>query len=295
MGTLFAALLSQYSTNNVYLLDHKRKRANQLTCRGLRIKGLTSLCVRPGRILATTEARKTGKADVVIVMVKTHDTESAIKRAKPCIGPGTLVVSLQNGLGNTEVIKKVLGKRLARNVAGGTTAQGATLLAPGIVRHAGRGVTVLEHSARMRIQVTDLGKALSRAGLPAKLVRNLAPWTWSKLVINSSINPLGALFRVPNGELARNPTYRVLLGLVAKESAMVARALGIRLRYRDAEAEVVRVCQATAKNRNSMLQDVLRGKRTEIDSINGAIVSAAKMKGLDAPLNAMLVGMVRNL
>jgi len=76
---------------------------------------------------------------------------------------------------------------------------------------------------------------------------------------------------------------------------MVARALGIRLRYGDAGAEAVRVCKATAKNQNSMLQDVLRGKRTEIDSINGAIVEAAKRKGIDAPLNEMLVKLIKEL
>jgi len=295
MGSLFAALLTQDNANNVCLLDYNRKRAKQITFRGLRVKGLTSLCVQPGRVLATADARKVGKADIVIIMVKSPDTQEATKRVKHCVGTRTLVISLQNGLGNVEVIKKVLGKTYAGNVAGGTTAQGATLLCPGIVRHAGRGVTVLEKSTRREIQVNALGKALVRAGLPVKLVGDLAPWTWSKLVINSAINPLGAVFGVPNGELARIPAYRLLLGLVARESAQVARAAGIRLRYRDAEAETIRVCQATAKNRNSMLQDVLRGKPTEIEAINGVIVETARRKGIKAPLNEMLVEMVKRL
>jgi 2-dehydropantoate 2-reductase len=201
------------------------------------------------------------------------------------------VVTLQNGVGNRELLADALGEN---RVGQAVTALGATLIGPGHVRHAGQGTTVFG-SAPDRAGMAALAALFSSCGLPAELSDDLDALVWGKLVVNVGINALTALLRVPNGALATTAEARDLVAQAVAEAVAVAEARGTRLPEADPLAHVLAVAQATGANRSSMLQDALRGSPTEIATINGAVVREGQRIGVPTPVNSMLTALVRAL
>lgn len=223
--------------------------------------------------------------DLALVLVKSYQTARAAQQAVGLLAPQGLALTLQNGLGNAEVLAASLG---ASRVALGVTAQGAMLLGPGRVYHAGAGPTYLGITPTTRSRLEEVSTLFRQAGLETHLTENIAGLVWGKLVVNSAINPLTALLRLSNGALLENESARALMEAVAWETATVAQAQGIRLPFDDPAERVREVAAHTARNRSSMLQDVLRGAPTEIDAINGAIVRTGQRLGIPTPVNATL-------
>jgi 2-dehydropantoate 2-reductase len=207
-----------------------------------------------------------------------------------------LAVTLQNGLGNYETLTRSLG---LDRVALGTTTTGATLLAPGLARAGGEGVISIQRNQALGGFLSEskdpLEAGLRSAGFNVQMVENAQSLIWGKLIINAAINPLTALLRVTNGQLLENPSARELMETLAKEVTQVANAENVSLPFPDAVAAVEDVARKTAQNHSSMLQDVLRNARTEIDAINGAVVQAAQRHGLDVPVNWMCWKLVKAL
>jgi len=202
-----------------------------------------------------------------------------------------MVVTLQNGLGNRELLAAALGDA---QVGQGVTAQGATLLGLGQVRHAGQGDTVFG-AAPKRAGMELLVDLFNTCGLPAKLSDDLDALVWGKLVVNAGINALTALLRVPNGALEASAEARALMAALIDEAAAVARARGTALPYPDPLAHTLAVARATGANHSSMLQDVLRRSPTEVDAINGAIAREGLRLGVPTPVNSLLAELVRAL
>jgi 2-dehydropantoate 2-reductase len=231
-------------------------------------------------------------SDIVLVLVKstrTGDAEitHAIRRS---IAAGATVVTLQNGLGNREILEQAAGPEA---VAVGIATLGATLLEPARVRaFPGRIFLGLERRAHADAGVRLLGELLSRVGLRAEVSVDLRPLVWSKLAINCAINPLAALTGLPNGALLRSERLRALMACAAGEVAAVAQANGIRL-TEDPRTLVEAVAEATAENRASMLQDLDRGVPTEIDFLNGAVSREARRLKVKATVNEWLWRSVR--
>lgn len=255
-----------------------------------------------------------------LVLVKAWQTERAARQLRECLAEDGLAITLQNGLGNKEILEKHLDKptnvtlsesegslpskseilRFAQNdipikifsrVALGTTTTGATLLGPGLVKAGGEGVISIEaHPA-----LGPMEDALKSANFKVDMVNDARSLMWGKLVINAAINPLTALLRVPNGELLNRPTARALLRALAEEAAAVASAEKIKLVFNDAAATAEEVARKTASNHSSMLQDVQRGAPTEIDAICGAIAQAGQKHGIPTPLNAACWQLVKAL
>ncbi len=224
--------------------------------------------------------------DLALVLVKSYQTARAAQQAAGLLARQGLALTLQNGLGNAEVLAASLG---ASRVALGVTAQGVMLLGPGRVYHAGAGPTHLGvTSSATRERLEDIGALFRQAGFETHLTENIAGLVWGKLVVNSAINPLTALLRVPNGALLENESARALMEVVAWETTRVAQAQGIRLPFDDPAERVRQVAAYTARNCSSMLQDVLRGTPTEIDAINGAVVRTGQRLGVPTPINATL-------
>lgn len=213
-----------------------------------------------------------------LVLVKSWQTRRAAEALARCLAPGGLALTLQNGLGNYETLAGALGPQRA---ALGSTTAGATLLGPGLVKPAGNGGVSIQSG----VQTGGLPAMLEAAGFGVHLVPDAQALVWGKLVVNSAINPLTALLGVPNGELVRRPAARALMRALAGETAAVAAAEGAGLGFDDPAAFVEQVARETSANYSSMLQDVRRGAPTEIDAISGAIVRAARRRGLSAPLN----------
>jgi 2-dehydropantoate 2-reductase len=216
-----------------------------------------------------------------LVLVKSWQTQQAARQLTGCLAEDGLALTLQNGLGNREKLVQALG---ASRVSLGVTTAGATLLGPGRVRPAGTGVVSLAAHPRL----APLAELLRAAGFIVENAPEAAALLWGKLVINAGINPITALLGVTNGEILARKSARALLASTVREAAAVAVAKGIRLPYPDPVIAAEAIARSTANNRSSMLQDVERGAPTEIDAINGAIVTAGDEAGIPAPVNRTL-------
>lgn len=228
------------------------------------------------------------RAKFALVMVKSWQTERAAEQLKTCLAPDGLALTLQNGMGNYEILAAALGKDRA---ALGTTTTGAHLLAPGRVRAAGSGTIFL--GAHPRIQ--PMADVLHAAGCEIKIIPDPLVLLWSKLVINAAINPLTAILGVPNGMLLDLPEARQLMSAAAIEVAAVAHACGIILPYDDPVHAAETTALRTASNRSSMLQDMDRCAPTEIDAICGAVVRMGERTGVPTPVNHTLWLLVKSL
>lgn len=290
MGCLFAALLSR-AGHELWLIDRDSPRASQLAREGLLITGAEGETRATPH--ATDRATEAGIADLVLIAVKCYDTPGAAHSARPLVAPATVVLTLQNGVGNVEVLAAQLG---GERIIGGVTAQAATLLGPGRVNHTGVGETVIgEPRGGESKRVADLSSLLSRAGLPTTVTKDLPAVLWGKLTANAGINAVATLAGVPNGALLDSPALRQAMRSAAGEAAAVGEASGLRPVAADMLKYTEDICRQTAKNTNSMLQDVRRQRRTEIDAINGAVVEQGERVGVKTPTNHLLAALVRGL
>ena len=290
MGCLFAAYLSK-SKEEVWLLDKNKERAGKLDNSGISIEGVSGKW--NARVRATADPKELGIADLVIIAVKSYDTKSAITHAKPVIGEKTGILTLQNGIGNIEIISEVVGPD---NVIAGTTNLGATLISDTHIRHAGYGETIIgKIDGSTPVILRQIRELFNKVKLETKISRDIKGILWSKLIINVGINALSALTRLHNGRLIEFEGTRRILRDAVTEAVKIAKRKRIRLIYEDPLAKVEAVCEATSGNVSSMLQDVLRRKRTEIDFINGVVLRLGQELGIPVPVNRVLVDLVKTL
>jgi 2-dehydropantoate 2-reductase len=229
-------------------------------------------------VRATCKPSECENADLALVLVKAWQTGRAAQQLKQCLPESGLIVTLQNGLGNQEILSENLGRQ---RVLLGITTIGANLLGPGLAQMGGDGGTSLEEHPRSG----EVSTLLQSAGLQVEIVPDANSLAWGKLVVSAAINPLTALLGVPNGILLERPAARLMLAALARETAVVASAVGVHLPFIDPVASVEAVARRTAANQSSMLQDVKRGAPTEIDAICGAVVRAGEEHGISAPFN----------
>lgn len=290
MGCLFAALLSK-SKEEVWLLDKDAARADHIQEAGIKLEGISGNWT--AKVNATLLPEKIDSADLVIICVKSYNTKEAVLKAKPLIGPQTTVLTMQNGMGNIEIIAEVAGQEKA---IGAVTSHGATLLGPGHIRHAGSGDTVIgRFDGKIPVQLRQIREVFNKSGIDTRISRDIKGLIWSKLIINAGINALTAITRLHNGKLIEFEGTRRILREAVTEAVKVAKKKRIKLIYDDPLAKVEAVCEATAANVSSMLQDVLKAKRTEIDFINAVIVREGQSLGLPTPVNSVLVGLVKTI
>lgn len=290
VGCLFASFFVSFG-KEVWILDKDAERAEYLSQHGIKVE--KSGEEKSFSVKATADASQIGEADVIFICVKAPDTQAAAEAIKPALKGDALVVTLQNGLGNVERIAKAVGRE---HVIGGTTAQGATLLGVGRVRHAGEGETTIgEIGGKVTPRLEKLRDMMQECGIPTNLTENLDGLLWSKLIINVGINPLTALVRMRNGKLIEYEGTRKVMRAAVSEAVEVADRIGIRLLFDDPVAKVEDVCRATAANISSMLQDVLKARRTEVDYINGAVAARAAELGIPAPVNETLTNLVKTI
>jgi 2-dehydropantoate 2-reductase len=240
---------------------------------------------------ATNDLNEMHPADIALILVKSHQTARAARQAANILKPDGLAITIQNGLGNQEKLAEAVGPARA---AIGVTAQGATVLGPGQLRHAGNGPTHLALLPGRERKLEQVAELFNAAGLDTTLVDHADSLVWGKLAINAGINPLTALLEVPNGALNEDETLQQIMSASAIEVAAVAAAQGIELPYPDAARRTIEVAEATANNRSSMLQDISRGTPTEIEAISGAVVRYGQRLGVPTPVNNFLWQMVND-
>ncbi len=276
LGTFFAAQLAA-SGSRVTMLGTWKNAIEALNRDGARLVTAEGGEIR-GPVQATDDPAGCTDIDIALVLVKSWQTEQAAQKLSACLPAAAPAVTLQNGLGNREILSGALGE--ARVLLGVCT-YGATLLGPGLARSGGEGFLSLEACPRSG----EVECLLRGAGFRVDIVPDTKALLWGKLVVNAAINPLTALLRVPNGELLKRPTARLVMSALAREAAAVAAAGGVKLPFADPVTAVEDVARRTAANRSSMLQDVKRGARTEIDAICGVVARAAQAHGVPAPVN----------
>lgn len=234
--------------------------------------------------------------DIVILTVKSFDTPTAATGAMSMVGTDTVVVSIQNGLGNIETLTEIFGNE---KIIGGMAIFGAVLNEPGnvIVTVIASETLVGELNGTLTSRVNDIVNMLASAGIPTKPSDNIMRDIWYKALYNIALNPLSAIFQVSYGQIADNTDTRWLAEQMIIEAVQVAKASGQYLGINSADEylEILwnQKLPPTREHKSSMLQDILRGKKTEIDYINGAIIRLGAEYGIETPYNSAIVRMVK--
>ena len=265
--------------------------------RGLTITGLWGEHVVQELAAATTfeEVARPREFEWVFVCVKAYQTSDAAQTLTTFLGPQTLVCAFQNGLGNYEtLIQQIPSSRMAL----GRVIFGAEL-SPGCAR-----VTVCADEVLIgapdrtvpRDRISQLAAALQESGVPCRVTSTIVTALWTKVLYNCALNGLSTLLEVPYGKLPEHPPAKRLMRAIIEEAYRVADACRILLEPSSAEAycELLfsRLIPDTAAHRASMLQDLGRGKPTEIDALNGAIVRLGRQVGVPTPINAVVTRLV---
>jgi len=288
IGSLFGALLSK--SNNVLLIGRK-PHVTTIQKKGLIIEGKTHLDVK---ILAESSVDNVSfSSDLLILTVKSYDTEAAILQARKIISDNTIVLSLQNGLDNIDKISKHLS---SKRIIAGVTTHGAFFSKPGVIKHTGKGMTILGGLNGKKTNVIDsIVKLFNQTGIDTTESKNILKEIWSKAIINSSINPLTAIFQCKNGYLIENPLLEKLVEIICEESTSIANAEGVDLSYSEMLNKTKEVIKNTSDNYSSMLQSIKKRKKTEIESINGKLVEIGKKHNISTMINQILVYSVKSL
>jgi len=290
MGCRFGAALA-LAGHQVLLLDGWREQVEAISAHGLRVTdelGSRTVPIQAALFPATRDP-----ADLLIVFAKATATAQVATAARGAIGPETVVLTLQNGLGNIEALLPLVPR--ARLLAG-TTTLGTELVAPGHIRALGSGETVLGGLGSVA-QAERVVALLATAGIAARADPDPLAVIWAKVAFNCVMNSLTAIASIPVSALALYPGFDELAGAILSEVAAVAAAEGVHL---DTDAALTLMKAqfdpaASGRHLASTLQDLLNGRPTEIAHLNGAIAARAQVHGLGAPVNALITQLVQLL
>ena len=294
MGSLFGSLLAK-SGEKVLLVDIWQEHVDSINANGLgvQIDGKTGTV----DIKASSNVNDAQKSDLVIIFVKSTQTREAAAQALKCLDNNGVILTLQNGMGNADKISQIVNPD---KVIAGTTSHGATILKPGFIRHAGTGPTIIgmwsqkkSHQKKSQ-EIENIQKIFCGAGIDTVIEDNIHLIVWKKLIINVGINAITALTGVKNGRIVDFAPTGELVRSAVREGCDVAFAYGVQLPH-DIADQVFTVAKATGANRSSMGQDVDHNRQTEIDAINGAIVSLAQKKGISVPVNQTLTALIKTM
>jgi 2-dehydropantoate 2-reductase len=288
IGSLFGGFLSK---KNTVVLVGRLPHIKAIQHDGLSIKGKTRLHMKITAVDSIKDIHIT--PDLILLTVKSYDTVTAIKQIAPFLCNDTIVLSIQNGLDNIEKIEQVIERN---HILVGVTTHGTIYSSPGIIIHTGKGKTILgELDGLYSKRLEKIIHVFDDAGIETCASNDIKKEIWGKAIINSSINPLTTFLKCRNGYLLENPLLENIVNYICEESTRVAQSEGMHLTPAEMIQRTKEVIMETAKNYSSMLQSVQQGKKTEIDSINGLLVSLGKNHGIPTPLNEILNILVHSL
>jgi 2-dehydropantoate 2-reductase len=294
MGGLFGGLLAEGGLE-VTLVDTWAEHIETINSKGLRIVGVGGNRAVP--IKATGDVGTVKAADVVLFQCKSFANEAAAKAAKHLFTGQTVAISFQNGLGNEESISKVLG---AQNVMGGLTAQAGLVEAPGVVRNFGDlPTTIGEMSGGLSPRATAIADAFSRHGLATKASADIKRDKWKKLLGNVALGAISAVTDLRSFEIMRVAELQEIVFRSVDEAAAVAKAEGIPLDVTEAREVLMKLVDTsgggTGNSKSSMREDIIRRRRTEIDTIHGSVQRLARKHGVATPTIDTMIALVKGL
>jgi 2-dehydropantoate 2-reductase len=289
VGSLFAAHLAKAGEAEIWAYDVWKEHTDAIRKDGLRLSGATEFTVR---LNATSDANELPRCDYGIVATKAIHTQTAIAQTAHAFDENSAVCSVQNGVGNEEIIAEHV-----KYVIRGTTFPAGHPIAPGHIGYDIKGDTWIgpfEPTNTPMNKVEELAGLMTRSGMNTIALKDARGAQWTKLIFNASTNPTGALTLLHHGAASRfAPTAQLFNDLIAEGEA-VARKLGIEL-HGDARKLVQKGADAPGKHRASMLQDVLAKRQTEVDFMNGAIVRWGEKIGMATPLNKAMWELIKGL
>lgn len=283
VGCYYGAMLAR--AGHEVVLIGRPAHVEAVQARGLRLEAQSFDEHVP--MAASTEPDAVRGADLVLFCVKSTDTEAAAAQIAPHLAPGALVLTLQNGVDNDERARSVLRDH---EVAAAVVYVATGMAGPGHVKHNGRGELVIAPSARGE----EVAQALRAAGVPTEISDNVRGALWAKLVLNCAYNALSAITQLPYGVLVRNEGVPGVLRDVVAECLAVARAEGVTIPG-DIDAAVAGIARTMPAQFSSTAQDLARGKRSEIDHLNGFVLRRGEALGVPVPANRLLWTLVRLL
>jgi len=289
MGAIYGGMLAR-AGETVTLIDTWPEHVQGMAAEGLRLDGIGGDLRIPVTVLS--EAPSEAFADVALIQVDTNATAAAAETAARILKPDGFAVTLQNGVGNVETLCAALGQA---RVAGGLTYHSGAVRGPGHVSHTNAGPTWLgELDGSRSARIERLAEILSGAGFKPSIVDNILGYIWTKFVHNCAINPVCAATGLRVGEILGNAGADALQSRLIEEAVAVVRAKGIALADADPMATIKAFCKLKY-NKPSMLQHVEAGKRTEIDSLNGAVVREGAALGIATPYSQAIVWVIKGL
>lgn len=282
VGCYYGALLAR--AGHAVSLIGRQSHVQAVQQHGLRLQ--TAVLDVHVPMQASTEASAVQGADVVLFCVKSTDTEAAAREIQPWLAPGALVLTLQNGVDNDERVRAVLDRRTP--VAAAVVYVATAMAGPGHVQHHGRGELVIAPSPRSEAVAAQFGAA----GIPTQISDNVRGALWAKLVLNCAYNALSALSQQPYGQLVQAPGVADVIADTVAECLAVAKADGVTIPG-DVAAAVRGIPATMPGQHSSTAQDLVRGKPTEIDHLNGYVVQRGEALGVPTPLNRALQVLVK--
>ncbi|GER14681.1 2-dehydropantoate 2-reductase [Variovorax boronicumulans] len=283
VGCYYGAMLAR--AGHEVVLIGRPSHVEAVRANGLRLE--TKAFDEQVRLEASTEAGAVQGADLVLFCVKSTDTESAAAQIQPHLAPGALVLTLQNGVDNDARVRAALP---SHDVAAAVVYVATEMAGPGHVKHHGRGELVIAPSRRSE----EVAQALISAGVPTQISGNVRGALWAKLVLNCAYNALSAVSQLPYGELVQGTGVTDVIRDVVAECLAVAKAEGVVIPG-DVDAAVRGIAQSMPSQYSSTAQDLARGKRSEIDHLNGLVVRRGEALGVPTPANRVLFVMVKLL
>jgi 2-dehydropantoate 2-reductase len=289
VGSLFAAHLAKKGEAEVWAYDVWKDHIEAMRKNGLRLSGAAEFTAK---LNATSNAKDLPRCDYGIVATKAIHTRSAIAQVAHAFDDASAICSVQNGVGNEEIIAEHV-----KYVIRGTTFPAGHPIGPGHIGFDIQGDTWIgpfEPTNTSMSKVEELAGLITRSGMNVIALKDARGAQWTKLIFNAATNPVGALTLLHHGAATRFPATARLFNDLIAEGEAVAKALGIEL-HGDPRALVQKGASAPGKHRASMLQDVLAKRQTEVDFMNGAIVKWGKETGIPTPLNQSVWDLIKGL
>jgi 2-dehydropantoate 2-reductase len=286
MGVLFGGYLSK--ENDVVLIDKDRTKVDKINRDGIRIEEPDGNIVE-AHPRAAMAAEKPGEADLVIVFVKSMDSRNALVSNLNLIGPNTLVLTLQNGFGHDAVIGEFVA---AERIVIGTTQHNSSIIEPGVVHHGGGGITFIGSKGDNGSALTGIQNAFNRCGLETKISDDIKKQIWEKLFVNASASVLTAILQTDLGFLLKSRPAWHLTEKLIREAVAVANADCMGFEEEEVIDAVRRLLENARDGYTSIYADIRDGRRTEVDSISGAVVAASRRNKVPALGHKFVVALI---
>lgn len=286
MGSIYGALLSKQ--HEVYLIGRTQNQVDFINHNGIKLlENETEHIYYPQ---AAISSNNLGAMDLVILFVKAHASQDALSSNSHLIGKNTYLLTLQNGSGHEELLKKYTS---IDHIIIGTTEDSGTILTPGYVRRGGTGVTNLGMLVPDELKILNLlKKEFDSCGLDVKIHDNIQQLIWNKLFSNASLSALTGVLQVPMGFIADNEYAWKLTETLIHEAIEVARGLGLDADEIAIREKVLKTATTTPLGLPSICVDLRNGNRTEVDTISGSVVRASKICGIPAPTHEFIMNLI---